>query len=167
VQREALGEQRHDADRRRRHQKLPAGECVHADGPGPALDEHRADAPAHRGDQHQPEAERIGAKSLEIVRCQNPHAAHAKRKTQQNARREPILEEEGAQQGGPDRQCVAHHRRVPRADHLEAVTRGDVPDGHVEHAGESRPAYTVVSDVAGVLAALDAPVADPLPSKWS
>jgi uncharacterized protein (TIGR00730 family) len=32
---------------------------------------------------------------------------------------------------------------------------------------ESRAAYTVVSDVAGVLAALDAPVADPLPSKWS
>ena len=31
---------------------------------------------------------------------------------------------------------------------------------------ESRRAYTVVSDVEGVLAALDAPDADPLPSKW-
>jgi uncharacterized protein (TIGR00730 family) len=31
---------------------------------------------------------------------------------------------------------------------------------------ESRRAYTVVSDVEGVLAALDAPAGDPLPSKW-
>jgi hypothetical protein len=31
---------------------------------------------------------------------------------------------------------------------------------------ESRRAYTVVSDVEGVFAALDALVADPLPSKW-
>ena len=31
---------------------------------------------------------------------------------------------------------------------------------------ESRRAYTVVNDVEGVFAALDVPVADPLPSKW-
>ena len=31
---------------------------------------------------------------------------------------------------------------------------------------ESRRAYTVVNDVESVFAALDAPVADPLPSKW-
>ncbi len=96
--------QQHDGDGG--DDQLPGGEAERRHAPDGALQQDDAETPAQRGGDHEGDADGLGAHAAEIAPQQRADPGHAQRQRRQDAAGQPLAEDQGAEQRGPDRHGV-------------------------------------------------------------